>query len=733
MTRIPIMLVGQEGAGKTSLKKSLKGEEFDPNEPSTRGIDIDPSLCKVSTELLKAEETGFVKTGLPNDDAVNAVSFKHDALMDVLKNVKRFGKRGENHGADSFNKNQSIDKAAKTPADDKLNSQDAKHASQQKEPSFPLQGTASLSVNPVPEIDNNAAQASEEIDELIKTLLAKKELEPADDCEIYYPIWDFAGQSVYYATHSLFLTYKAIYLLVHCLSLDPHGATESLVKQGLFRRFEDRNLVTTNFDFLHFWMTSIASLTDSDKITHECLSSLPPVIFVCTHADDPFGSKTPKVLASEILGELRRKQYKTHLVGDCYVVNNCLSGKDAEVKRLLKKIEETAYSLPQFREMIPRRWLRYEKALKAAVTEGYDCLYLSEAGRIAEVVSGITREEELGTLLNFLHDHRIVLYFRESAEHDPLIVLNPQWLVDIFKEVITVKEFVEPSQFEEDWRDLEDNGKLSRRLLEHMWKELINQRNTVEALVSIMEKFTLICRWPSSASPEEYLVPHMLKFRSTEDVEGSLSSLSVPSLFVRFHSSQSPLVLFPHLLVCLIHEWTKWWPCEEEPKIYRNFARLFLGRSGNSVTLFCHLNAVEVAFNVPEGTSPSVSKVVCPEVCSVLRRALKPFSSECTWPKAKSYDLSVLCPVCCEGLKRKSDCVHRVRNCTKEECLHFFSETVLQGSSPPSKCTNALNVPDCMVPVQKISLWFCKVSVRCDFIHSDMLFQKISNLPMKVS
>jgi hypothetical protein len=38
-----IMLIGQDRAGKTSLKKSLLGLPFDPEEPSTVGVNVDPS------------------------------------------------------------------------------------------------------------------------------------------------------------------------------------------------------------------------------------------------------------------------------------------------------------------------------------------------------------------------------------------------------------------------------------------------------------------------------------------------------------------------------------------------------------------------------------------------------------------------------------------------------------------------------------------------------------------
>ena len=38
-----VMLIGQNRAGKTSLKKSLLGLKFDPGEESTEGIEVDPS------------------------------------------------------------------------------------------------------------------------------------------------------------------------------------------------------------------------------------------------------------------------------------------------------------------------------------------------------------------------------------------------------------------------------------------------------------------------------------------------------------------------------------------------------------------------------------------------------------------------------------------------------------------------------------------------------------------
>ena len=47
------MLIGQDRAGKTSLKKSLIGLPFDPKENSTEGIEVDPSIFQVYTDEVK--------------------------------------------------------------------------------------------------------------------------------------------------------------------------------------------------------------------------------------------------------------------------------------------------------------------------------------------------------------------------------------------------------------------------------------------------------------------------------------------------------------------------------------------------------------------------------------------------------------------------------------------------------------------------------------------------------
>lgn len=61
-----IMLIGQDRAGKTSLKKNLLGLSFDPQEPSTNGIEVDPSKFEYDVDHVKNWKRTDEKVGVSN-------------------------------------------------------------------------------------------------------------------------------------------------------------------------------------------------------------------------------------------------------------------------------------------------------------------------------------------------------------------------------------------------------------------------------------------------------------------------------------------------------------------------------------------------------------------------------------------------------------------------------------------------------------------------------------------
>ena len=322
--RIPLMLIGQARSGKTSLKKSLKGIPFNPLEDSTVGIDVDPSYFKVTTETWKIGEEDQAtkkeaKSYLEYNIARQVVkNLKHDENLPKTETEARsVSERNEviEDPPSLFGQDASfVHSQAKTEKDDSHASETTdnyksyiEHTTERDDPLSPQ-------------------KTLEEIESFLPDLLTVDEMESEDD--IYSVLWDFAGESVYYETHTLFLTSRAIFLLTYDLSRDPNEKAQPVKrKQGMFEVIEDMIGTKTNLGYLDYWMTSISSLSTQGK-DHEMHSAaastiLPktPVFLVCTHADRPCGGKNARDLARKVYGELWNKHYKTHLYGPFEVDN----------------------------------------------------------------------------------------------------------------------------------------------------------------------------------------------------------------------------------------------------------------------------------------------------------------------------------------------------------------------------------------------------------------------------
>ena len=614
------MLIGQDRSGKTSLKRSLRGLVFNPDEDSTVGIDIDPSHFKVSTEVWKA--------GMKDQQSsVAAISYEHHAAQliagslmgedqaleksatePVLSESVSVVSIGSSTLGQSFasSENQEPNGRGLDPVQSG-NSLLASGNSKESSPKLPPDVGRDDVSNSSELHREDASVVPEEIATLVERLLQEvKTLD--DDKDVYSVLWDFGGQSVYYVTHPLFLTSRAIYLLVYDLSRKPQDKANPLVRQGMFKKIEDNFSLKTNLDYLDFWMTSVTSLAcqsgqqpvSSDSVVIP--AALPPVFLVCTHSDEPYGGEDPCTVANGIFHFLQNKPYSVHLFEHVFVVDNTKSGgksECSEVSRLRQNVLAVAKDLPQMKEAIPIKWLQFEKALQAT-KERHEWITLETAKEIASEVCKIDDDQEIVTLLNFLHDQRILIHFDDTPELNKLVVLNPQWLIDVFKKVITVKPYDhEEKEFKDLWQKLEQTGILEEKLLEHVWGALLDQEETSDSLIAIMEKFSLMCLWPSSDAScgKQYLVPSMLMSHPPQGIMKLLQSAQIPSLFLKFPSRQIPPTLFPRLVLQFFQWCTDEFPGAVEPQLHHNFARFYISEDvGCSVVLLCHPSSIEVVF-----------------------------------------------------------------------------------------------------------------------------------------
>ena len=730
------MLIGQGKSGKTSLKRSLRRECFNPEETITRGIETDPSYSKVSQEVWKIGESG--------DEATNSdpapISFEQCAAQYICARLKEGINSKEMKNVDGSNLESGID-----PSYSKVSQEVWKGAAVRVEATNSDEERIKLTeikkADTVDEVEAGpdlpkSIDVPDELATLIETLLQPEQAEDAQGKEdVYSVLWDFGGQSVYYTTHPLFLTPRAIYLLVHDLSRDPDGKDGPQVKRGFYEDIEDVFCERSNMDYLDLWMSSVSSLCREDEDFQEMLASeilperLPPVFLVCTHADKPFQGLDPHASARKIFGSLKRRVYGKHLVG-VFVVDNTKSGskeKCPEVDRLRKEIETVAHELPQMKEAIPIKWLKFEKEIEEKKQDGHKWISLDEAKNIATEKCCISSTVQFAEMMHFLHNQRILVHFDDTPQLNRMVILDPQWLINVFKEVITIGPYQsQKRKYEQMWLKLATTGILEEELLQHIWGPLFDNRETCHTLIALMEKFCLLCPLSSSVgtdSPAEYFVPSMLKFPPLEDVRKRITSTGIPPLFIKFKSSQVPAGLFPRLVLMVFQWCTKEFSSQMGHQLYQNFARFYTHPAeGCSLILHCHSSFIKVVVHkercaaglssyVESGQHmPSKSKYDALQVkfaravCRQLRLILECMRKEFFWLKKMECDLLVSCPVCWASHSVNHCSSHNVRGCEEEQCLHMISESQLFASRGSIVCTRS--VVAVKVPVDFVGCWF---------------------------
>ena len=83
------------------------------------------------------------------------------------------------------------------------------------------------------------------------------------------------------------------------------------------------------------------------------------------------------------------------------------------------------------------RWFHFEKVVEALAEEGKTWMKLDELSTVIKRVCHIEDERELRTMLNFYHDLGVIV------KHGHTVVLQAQWLINLFKQLITVPPFKE--------------------------------------------------------------------------------------------------------------------------------------------------------------------------------------------------------------------------------------------------------------------------------------------------
>ena len=191
------------------------------------------------------------------------------------------------------------------------------------------------------------------LDQLLKGLNLQTDA-TAVEHHMILDLWDFAGQQLYYASYPVFLSPRAVYMLVYDLSKGLNDLAQPCFKQGDRKISLGNPNKETNMENLLSWLVSVSSIcsSESEKTVKDQPHCRPPVFIVGTHADKQHREDIDKI---EL--QIKREIFKRseNVVRPIFSVDNTKGSSDMGVSTLRKRMIEVLKQEPYMGEEIPIR------------------------------------------------------------------------------------------------------------------------------------------------------------------------------------------------------------------------------------------------------------------------------------------------------------------------------------------------------------------------------------------
>ncbi|XP_074643355.1 uncharacterized protein LOC141900379 [Tubulanus polymorphus] len=661
--RTRLMLVGQDGVGKTSLKKALTGQSHDVTEKSTEGIDLSAS-CSFSRQ----EKQNLQKSIQQQDTALTPGGTDwleeeyYNALSDNIVQELVHQKRNDKPSVDVKNQ-QLLNMTAATAAAAAA----AKMPDIETVSDVHRRGSI-ISLSPYTDLLN---EMPERVVQIVEYKLKEHKRKPSkeslrkDQDDVLFNIWDFAGQSIYYTTHQVFLSHRAVYVIVFNLC---HELFE-LAKVSNKSSYDEREL--TNLEYIKFWMNSIHA--HAAKNTHDSIDNIslsPPIFVVGTHKNSLPGNEEEKQKLIEekfrvIREGIENQTYTHHVIPQFYAIENCSETEDNQIVELRNNIQTVGSKESYMGEQIPLKWLQFEKSISQLVDNG---MYFSSVDQLKEVAHehDIFSDEEFSTMLEFYHDFGLIIHYNSADEIlSRIVILKPQWLTDQFRKVLAY-----------DADENTENGVLNNKDMNKIWGDVIVEK---AALIGLMDKFDLLCfSLPNNNMTLcEYHIPSRVrKNRSIPQLPPSVHDVC---FYMDFHGFL-PDGLFHRIVTRVIR-----WSFEnggQSPRLYYRLACFIIDNEHDLVLQMEPLKYARIKVlikrvadlsdsdeSADESNTDKALPPPNPSVCAKVRHFLE--STLCSlremWIRRLSYTARVIC-YC-----GKQCHYHGNAYCELLECLHFLN------------------------------------------------------------
>ena len=399
----------------------------------------------------------------------------------------------------------------------------------------------------------NKQQLLDSLPELPKAVQA--DLEQAktavliDEDGINAIIWDFAGQSVYYGLHSMFLKEDNVAMIVFDASQSLHNPVKGRDNDEDPHTQKSINPSTTGCESVCYWLQSIHSICRRDGASLGATSKYVPTVFlVGTHLDLIGDSETVEKRKQEIIDQLFSallgKPFAKHLAGieeglkkalekNCFFISNKV--RDQKVLDQLRSVLVEASQYITNKEH-PIVYLNIEKSLlslgKTAITttEFHSIAY--DSGFLAASQS----TEFKGALAHF-HSRGTILHFPQAQLLKDVVVLSPDWLTKLFAYIIVAHPYVIEYDYYLQFKRLKNQGILEEGFITYLVSKFNKEQEkfgltlTTEQAIEFAQQFGFIVEvskntyfleeklQPPTSGKKIFIAPPMLPLELPEDIE----------------------------------------------------------------------------------------------------------------------------------------------------------------------------------------------------------------------
>ena len=360
-------------------------------------------------------------------------------------------------------------------------------------------------------------------------------------------IWDFAGQSVYYGLHSMFLKEDNVAMIVFDASQplqDPVKGRDSYKDPYTQKSISP---TTTGCESVCYWLQSIHSIRKDGTQLGATSIFVPTVFLVATHIDLIGDGEAVKVRKKEIIDQLvlllKDKPFAKHIAGvendlrealekNCCFISNKVRNEE-ELDRLRSMLVKALWYIKN-REH-PVVFLNIEKSLlsldKVTISTTEFHAIAHESGFFAKPES----VESKGALAHF-HSKGTILHFPQVESLKDVVVLSPDWLTKLFSYIIIAHPYKLEINYGLQFKRLRDHGILEEDFITFMVNKFNEEQKfglplSTKQAIEFAQLFGFVAEvhsntyfleeehQPPVSEKRVFIVPPMLPLKLPDDVK----------------------------------------------------------------------------------------------------------------------------------------------------------------------------------------------------------------------